>query len=175
MSTAFASHLKKRCEQQICALPISREALARPLPSAHDPQPARPRNAHPRAAVRLRVRSLHGASFSHPRDRHSRRGGLAPIHEGNITIEPAVRSHGAASHVAERASSRAAPTARVRRAHGALARMPGCPHEYASSALTPTPVGRENPPPIRTARVAPSPHGSPGTSHTRRRTLLAHP
>ena len=37
------------------------------------------------------------------------------------------------------------------------------------------PVGRENPPPIRTARVAPSPHGSPGTSHTRRRTLLAHP
>ena len=36
-------------------------------------------------------------TVSHPGDRHSRRGGLAPIHEGNITIEPAVRCHGAAS------------------------------------------------------------------------------
>ena len=66
LSRYYLGAVKKRCEQQICALPISREALARPLPSAHDPQPARPRSAHPRAAVRLRVRSLHGASFSHP-------------------------------------------------------------------------------------------------------------
>ena len=126
---------KKRCEQQICALPISREALARPLPSAHDPQPARPRSAHPRAAVRLRVRSLHGASFSHPRDRHSRRGGLAPIHEGNITIEPAVRCHGAASHVAERASSRAAPTARASAEH--MARLPACRAAHMNMRLLP--------------------------------------
>ena len=46
---------------------IARGPRAAPIPSAHDPQPARPRSAHPLAAVRLRVRSLHGASFSHPR------------------------------------------------------------------------------------------------------------
>ena len=33
----------------------------------------------------------------------------------------------------------------------------------------------ESPPPIRTARADPSPHGSPGTSRTCRSTLLAHP
>ena len=45
--------------------------------------------------------------------------------------------------VAERASSCAAASARTSAEHGALARPPGCPHEYASSALTPVPVGSD--------------------------------